>query len=197
MSAPVDPALVEDAHASAARVAELEGRLDAARDEYRRAVRRLHLAGASMREVAEALGLSHQRVHQLLEGGIRRWRRRRRGVTSVPASCSFCGTEQRQVRKLVAGPAARICDPCIMAAVGVAASGRSRSDPALAIVASRRAISCAFCRKQRAEVRTLVAASGVDLDAPPAICDECLGLCGEILSTELRRPAGRAAARPR
>ena len=76
---PVDQNLLAEASAAAGRVTELEDQLEGAKAEYRRAVRRLHLAGASMREVAEALGVSHQRIHQIIEdGGVRRWRRRRR-----------------------------------------------------------------------------------------------------------------------
>jgi hypothetical protein len=36
---------------------------------YYQAVRRLHSSGASMRDIAEALNLSHQRVHQIVIGG--------------------------------------------------------------------------------------------------------------------------------
>src|SRR5438046_46580 len=33
------------------------------------AVRRLHSSGATMRDIAEALSISHQRVHQIVNGG--------------------------------------------------------------------------------------------------------------------------------
>lgn len=35
--------------------------------------------------------------------------------------CSFCGTAQREVRKLVAGPGVRICDECIALAASIVA----------------------------------------------------------------------------
>jgi ATP-dependent Clp protease ATP-binding subunit ClpA len=38
-----------------------------ARADYHHAIRRLHASGASMREIAEALGISHQRVHQIVD----------------------------------------------------------------------------------------------------------------------------------
>src|ERR1700733_13520142 len=102
---PVDKNLLAEASAAAARVTELEDQLEGGKAEYRRAVRRLHLAGASMREVAEALGISHQRIHQIInDGGVRRWRRRRPEEPTAQRVCSFCAREQRQVRKLVAGP---------------------------------------------------------------------------------------------
>jgi hypothetical protein len=184
----VDQNLLSEASAAAGRVTELEDQLEAAKAEYRRRVRRLHLAGASMREVAEALGISHQRIHQIIEeeGGVRRWRRRRRQEPTAQRVCSFCGREQRQVRKLVAGPGVYICDPCIMAAVGVTASGRPAKDPKLQPVPASSQLLCSFCGKVRAKVQALVSAPAREEHAPPTICDECLGLCGEILSEQLR-----------
>lgn len=184
---PVDQDLLAEASAAADRVTELEDELEGAKADYRRVVRRLHLAGASMREVAEALGISHQRVHQITEeGGVRRWRRRRPQEPTAQRACSFCGREQRQVRKLIAGPEVYICDPCIMAAVGVAASGRAAKDPTLQPVCACSELLCSFCGKSRSQVQALVSGQAHEEDRPPTICDECLGLCGEILSQELR-----------
>jgi hypothetical protein len=184
---PVDHNLLAEASAASSRVTELEDQLEGARADYRRSVRRLHLAGASMREVAEALGISHQRIHQIIEdGGVRRWRRRRRQEPPDQRLCSFCGREQRQVRKLVAGPGVYICDPCIMAAVGVRTSGRPTKDPTLQPVPGRSELVCSFCGKARIQVQALVSALAHEGHDPSTICDECLGLCGEILSGELR-----------
>lgn len=184
---PVDQNLLAEASAAATRVTELEDQLEGAKAEYRQTVRHLHLAGASMREVAEVLGVSHQRVHQIIEGGgVRRWRRRRRQEPAQQRSCSFCGREQRQVRKLVAGPGVYICDPCIMAAVGVSASGRSMEDPSLQPVSNDSPLSCSFCAKARTQVEVLVSGSAPEGHQAPTICNECLGLCGEILSEQLR-----------
>jgi len=47
---------------------ELETRAHRARVSYEHAIRRLHAAGTSFREIGDALGLSHQRVHQIVEG---------------------------------------------------------------------------------------------------------------------------------
>jgi hypothetical protein len=183
----VDQILLAEASAAADQVTELEDQLEAARAEYRRKVRGLHLAGASMREVAEVLGISHQRVHQIIEdGGVRRWRRRRDQEPTAQRLCSFCGREQRQVRKLVAGPGVYICDPCILAAVGVSASGRPAKNPKLQPVAGRSRLSCSFCGKPRIEVQALVCAPARGESTRPTVCDECLGLCGEILSEQLR-----------
>jgi hypothetical protein len=183
----VDENLLAKTSAALAQVTELEDQLEEAKAEYRREVRRLHLTGASMREVAEALGISHQRVHQIIDdGGVRRWRRRRPNELSTQRTCSFCGREQRQVRKLIAGPGVYICDPCILAAVGVSTSGRPSKDLAMHPVPSNSDVHCSFCGKARITVDVLVAGPTVGKTGPPTICDECLGLCGEILSAQLR-----------
>src|SRR5262249_55051672 len=64
---PLDAALLSQAEAAEARVIDAEQAAEIARAEFHGTVRRLQLAGASLREIAEALGLSHQRVHQIVE----------------------------------------------------------------------------------------------------------------------------------
>ncbi|MBI5490897.1 MAG: ATP-dependent Clp protease ATP-binding subunit ClpX, partial [Deltaproteobacteria bacterium] len=39
-------------------------------------------------------------------------RRRGNGTTQI-LQCSFCGKTQREVKKLIAGPTAYICDECV------------------------------------------------------------------------------------
>jgi hypothetical protein len=50
------------------RMLELQRQTEQARVDFNHAVRRLHAAGGSLREIADALGLSHQRVHQIVDG---------------------------------------------------------------------------------------------------------------------------------
>src|SRR6266487_5796755 len=121
----MDEALLAEARQAQERLIDAERDADVARAEFHRAVRRLHLHGASLRELASGLGLSHQRVHQIVEsaGGSRRWLRRDR-VRPDPGLllCTFCGKTQKQVKKLIAGPSVYICDRCIDQAKAVIGS---------------------------------------------------------------------------
>jgi ATP-dependent Clp protease ATP-binding subunit ClpC len=49
------------------RLLELEHETDLARVEFHHGLRRLHAAGGSLREIADRFGLSHQRVHQIVD----------------------------------------------------------------------------------------------------------------------------------
>ncbi len=64
-----DGALLQAARAQRERVDVLQDEAERERALYHQAIRRLHAAGASMREIADELGLSHQRVHQIVNGG--------------------------------------------------------------------------------------------------------------------------------
>src|ERR687893_2701540 len=66
---PLDPTILTEARSSRDRLLELQRDLEKTRADYNHAVRRLHAAGGSLREIAENLGLSHQRVHQIVEVG--------------------------------------------------------------------------------------------------------------------------------
>jgi hypothetical protein len=100
----LDEELLRQARDASTRWAAAEDRAGLAKAEYHHAVRRLHTAGGSLREIAEALALSHQRVHQITTG------------KTSGASCSFCGKGSDHVAKLVAGQSALICDGCVQGA---------------------------------------------------------------------------------
>ena len=107
--------LLERARQTGADLAEADRQALLARAEYHAAVRRLHLAGASLREIAGALSLSHQRIQQIVDGsGGSWWRRawRTRGTTR-DAVCTWCSRPPSEVGKLVAGPSIYICDDCV------------------------------------------------------------------------------------
>src|ERR687895_191976 len=87
----MDERLLAAARQAQEELVEADHAAEVARAQFHRAVRRLHLSGASLRELAAALHLSHQRVHQIVEtaGGGRRWGRR--GRLPAGLACSFCG----------------------------------------------------------------------------------------------------------
>jgi len=65
----VDESLLREANMVQEHLAALEAEIEHKRVEYYQVIRRLHAAGLSMREIADALDLSHQRVHQIVNGG--------------------------------------------------------------------------------------------------------------------------------
>jgi hypothetical protein len=75
----LDEGLLATARRARDRCLDAERDLELARVDYHDAIRRLHAAGGSMREIADHLGLSHQRVHQIVgdEGGSARRRAER------------------------------------------------------------------------------------------------------------------------
>jgi hypothetical protein len=85
----LDEQVLAEAREVRQRLVDLESETAHARVDYHHAIKKLHAAGGSLREIAEALELSHQRVHQIVEGppggpgpsfGRRSWRHgRRRG----------------------------------------------------------------------------------------------------------------------
>jgi hypothetical protein len=73
----LDDDILGEAKQARDRLIAAQHEVDQARGDYHHAIRRLCAAGGSMREIAEALGLSHQRVHQIVDEGTRRlWLRR-------------------------------------------------------------------------------------------------------------------------
>jgi hypothetical protein len=180
----LDTGLLRQAKAAEERVIDAEHAAEVARADFHRAVRRLQLAGGSLREIADALGLSHQRVHQIVEsaGGSRRWRSRRPAPEEL-VCCSFCGRDQKRTRALITGPGdVGICDRCIPRADATIAAemppaGKKvtiRFENMCPVPGDARAERCSFCGKRRHQVAGMAAA------AQAKICDECLDLCREI-----------------
>ena len=83
-----------------------------------------------------------------------------------PRVCSFCGTPQDQVQRLIAGPNVYVCDACV---------ARLRTSPQAP--QEERGLRCSFCGKHQRQVSFLaVGPQGV------SICNACLDLCQEILT---------------
>jgi hypothetical protein len=192
----VNDELLAEARRAQERLIDAERDADVARAEFYRAVRRLHLHGSSLRELAASLGLSHQRVHQIVEeaGGSRRWVRvgaQRRRPDPGLLACSFCGKQQNEVRKLIAGPGVYICDRCIDLAVDVITSGRAARTALGAmdnVPEEQSGVRCNFCGKDRGQVERVAIMPEVTVErtsSSAAVCSECLVLCGEIITEEL------------
>jgi hypothetical protein len=63
----LDPELVREAGRAKEQLAVTQHAAYRAKVDYYQAIRRLHTAGGSLREIAEALRMSHQRVHQIID----------------------------------------------------------------------------------------------------------------------------------
>ena len=165
--------LLHLARKTGAELAEAEQAALLARAEYHTAVRRLHLAGASLREIADALTLSHQRVHQIVDGSGGSWWRKawRTRATKRDAVCTWCGRPPSEVAKLVAGPNIYICDGCVRDAER--ALRRNDEDRVATRVAR-----CSFCRRFAGAKRKVVTGRHAN------VCAECLQTCGDFMSLD-------------
>jgi hypothetical protein len=164
-----------------------------AKVDYHQAIRRLHAAGGSLREIAEALRMSHQRVHQILDDAEptrrRRWRRDVQLLSGPVGPCSFCGRPRDVCAKLIAGPEVFICDRCVVQATRLAAGPAVddlRVEGSLRLEPPGSQAQCSFCGLEARKARPLVA-SGLAVPAGkfgdlPLICDRCRDLCLEILA---------------
>jgi ClpX C4-type zinc finger protein len=173
---PLDEGLLREAQAAADGWADAQQQASQAKDAYHQTVRRLYLTGASMREIAEALGLSHQRVHQIIEtsGGTAGWKPR----SGTGLACSFCGATRSDVKYLVAGPGVYVCEACVALARQVVREADEQNRPRTHLdpLPANSGLGCSFCAKT--DGRRLVAGPGV------RICDECLEFCAEVIAAQ-------------
>jgi hypothetical protein len=184
----VDEKLLAETRQARQRLINAERDAAVARAEFHRGVRRLVSRSSSPRDVAAVLGLSDQQLHEILleadgPGGEAGGR-----TSQIDLSCSFCGGPQHEVRKLIAGPGAYICDACVELAGGVVRSGRpadTRLGQMRAVSEQDRQTQCSFCDKRRKQVTGLAAMSDEsagELSGSAVICVECLVLCDEIIA---------------
>lgn len=187
----LDQELLRQARQARDHAFDLQYEADQAQVGYQHAIRRLNGAGASLREIAEALGVSYQRVHQIVDPGSGKGAVKE---CQTDRACSFCLATQRQVRRMVAGPGVFICERCVDLADEVIAEDEGRSNPWSRLAPAREPEArCNFCGKRRREATGMVVAP----DRPPVgklgrkrlarrfpgvrACAECLDLCHEII----------------
>jgi hypothetical protein len=190
---PVDPDLFDQVLAAEDALIDARHAVDTRRADLVRAVRRLQRHGASIAEVAEAVGWSRSRVERIVEEGVWRESLDVSRQHSDVVCCSFCTLTQKEVAKLIAGPAVYICDQCVgtasahltSAPISPAPSGDGGPGPRIEPVEqTARREACSFCAKTRGGVEGMAATGDV------RICNECLALCHEIITEELGELAG-------
>ena len=207
--------LLRDAQRSRDGLLELQHEAEQAQVAYQHAIRRLYAAGGSMREIAGALGLSFQRVHQIVDVSTGKAAVKPRRVTRpTPAgepsrnanlTCAFCGAAGTQVRKLIAGPGVFICDRCIDLARQADVADDCRANDLTTLVPLGLADAkarCSLCGRRRDETDAMVHALGRPgaglhpehtSDAGVSICRDCLRLCENLVAHDARWTKERSA----
>ena len=90
--------------------------------------------------------------------------------------CSFCGKQQDEVSKLIAGPNNYICNECVVLCSQAIAEGAAVGN--IALFEAETNTSCSFCEKQPPEVENIVGF------AENRTCNECVDICKEIISDD-------------
>ena len=90
--------------------------------------------------------------------------------------CSFCGKKQEEILNLIAGPNNYICNESVFACSQAITEGVAVGN--IAVYEPETNTSCSFCGKQISEVERIVGF------AENRICNECVDICKEIISTE-------------
>ena len=190
----VDRELLATARRERDRLIELQHERELAQVGYQHAIRRLHAAGASLREIADALGISYQRVHQIVDPSTGKGALKRGAVGSA---CSFCGIEGVHASRVVAGPGIFICDGCVQLATEVLEAGEGRRSQRTSLVclpAADGRSRCGFCGRRRSGIDAMAEAparpqAGKLRGRRPGvrICAACVELCREIVADEISR----------
>jgi hypothetical protein len=188
----LDQELVREAERAKEQLAVAQHVAYRAKVDYHQAIHRLHAAGGSLREIAEALGMSHQRVHQIIDEAAeptrRRWRREPQRLSGPVGPCSFCGRPRDACAKLIVGPGVFLCDRCVVQVTRLAAGPgvEDQAEGSMRLEPPGSQARCSFCNLEARKARYLVA-SGLSVPAGtfgerPRICDKCRDLCLEILA---------------
>lgn len=144
--------LWKEALTAKSRVEDREAEVERARSSFHELVRQLNMSGASLREIASRMQLSHQRVHQIVEG----------------VACGFCDRRRAECERMVAGPGVFICDSCTDLGLHALAQGGGASDERTRVEVRSDDERCCFCRKRASRVGPLVSRGTM------RICGHCL-----------------------
>lgn len=192
----LDEDILRDVEAAREHLESLEDKAYEARATLHQSIRRLHATGASLREMAIALGMSHQRVHQIIgtDGIVEVEPSAVTDVSPLPVpapaqspavavtagedSCSFCGAPRRELDKLLAAPGpVFICGGCVGKA-NLAVQNRSAAG--FRSVAVDEDATCSFCGNGSA-VGGVMAESE---RGSPRICSRCTETCRRLVAAE-------------
>ena len=140
----IDEAVLEEARKAQMRLIEVQRDAERARVDYHHEIRRLHAAGGSLREIADALGLSHQRVHQIVDE-----------EEPARAAETVLSRLADRVRKLRVG----FAEPARAAVVGATAQARARGSRDV----EAQDILVAVLREPGEPTSAILGAAGVDV----------------------------------
>src|ERR1700687_2313000 len=175
----LDEELIRKAKVAGVQMTETEREAQKAQAEYHTMIRRAHLAGGSLREIAQALGVSHQRVQQIVQsaGGTwwgRVWKSRNARRDMV---CTFCNRPPSELSKLLAGPNVYVCDECVHRAEA-ALNGTTRGT-GFALATRNSKTRCSFCGKRGPDRQVVTTADA-------NICGACLSISRQILDSRAK-----------
>ncbi len=179
---PLESKLLGKARTNYERVTKLENDVEAAKQSYREAIRALYVAGGSVREIADALNLSHQRIHQIVKEAGSSWPSLlgifNKGRKRAKLKCNFCHATQDEVPSLISGPQVYICGICIALARRVVENGETATESQRRLEPIERSTQsrCTFCGKPSKSGEPLVSGKSA------RICTQCLDICDNILA---------------
>lgn len=202
---PLDEDVLHQVNAARDHLEALEDQTYEARATLHQTIRRLHTTGGSMREIATALGMSHQRVHQIIgtDGIVEVESSAVTDVSPLPVpasfpsamsvavtggedACSFCRAPRRELDRLLAAPGpVFICDSCVtLANLAV----QQRSAAGFRSVPVDEDATCSFCGNASA-IGGVMAESE---KGSPRICARCTETCRKlVVGTEPPKTMGR------
>ena len=184
----LDEKLLADVLAARVRMEELEDAAWDARARLHQSVRRLHHAGGSLREIATELGMSHQRVHQIVgEDAVTEVEVETAPLVPAPSPtradddpCTFCTSPRREVDRMLTGPGGTfVCGHCV-------ARARAAVEGDLSMAAGPHFLSptppddrpCTFCRNAHTDTGPMVERN----DGAARMCASCLEACERMLT---------------